>query len=119
MVKIDILTYCSGYDYKIYDRFCGSLNDTGFTGKIYIVINDCDTNNIIEIKNKYNNVIEIYDHIPKNVHVNCHRFQCYKKILEKNIITSEYIFLCDSRDVLFQKNPEIYYFNLDFFISLV
>ena len=39
MVKIDVITYCSGYDYKVFDRFIGSLNDTGFSGNIYIIIN--------------------------------------------------------------------------------
>ena len=117
MIKFDVLTYCSGYEYKIYDRFCGSLNDTGFTRIIYIVINKCDSNVISLIKNKYNNVIEIYDCIPKNTHINCHRFLCFKELLEQKILTSEYILLCDSRDVLFQKNPEKYNFdtNIDIY----
>ena len=44
ITKIDILTYASGYEYYVYERFVGSLNDTGFKGKIFIIIKNIDLN---------------------------------------------------------------------------
>ena len=61
MVKIDVLTYCSGYDYIVFDRFIGSLNDTGFTGNIYVIINEFDKPIIKLLKKKYKNVYPFND----------------------------------------------------------
>ena len=108
MVKIDVITYCSGYDYKVFDRFIGSLNDTGFSGKIYIIINEFDKKNIKMLKQKYKNIFPVKDSIEKKTHINCHRFFCIKSLLSSFQIESEYLLICDSRDVLFQKNIEEY-----------
>ena len=115
MVKIDVLTYLSGYVYEVYERFVGSLIDTGFTGNIYIVIKDTtnDKSNIQLLKNKYNNIFEIMDVYRQNTHINCHRFFVFHNFLTKNKLSCEYILLCDSRDVLFQKNIENYEYDKD------
>lgn len=117
MVKIDVITYCSGYNYNVFDRFIGSLNDTGFTGTIYIIINEFDKQNIKLLKKKYNNIYPIIDKIDKKTHINCHRFFCIKTLLQNLKIDSEYLLLCDSRDVLFQKNIEEYQYdpNIDIY----
>jgi len=111
MVKIDVITYCSGYDYKIFDRFIGSLNDTGFSGMIYVIINEFDKRIIKKIKAKYNNLYAVVDNIQKKTHINCHRFFCIQLLLKKIQIKSDYLLICDSRDVLFQKNIEEYPYN--------
>jgi hypothetical protein len=108
MVKIDIITYCSGYDYKIFDRFVGSLNDTGFSGKIYIIVNENDKPTIMLLKKKYKNVYPINDNLHKTTHINCHRFFCIELLLHKLTLDCDYLLVCDSRDVLFQKNIEDY-----------
>lgn len=117
MNKIDVVTYCSGYDYAVFDRFIGSLNDTGFKGKIYIIINECDKYNIKLLKKKYSNIFHVKDSITRKSHINCHRFFCIKSLLQNFKINSEYLLLCDSRDVLFQKNIAEYPYdkNIDIY----
>lgn len=120
MVNIDILTYCSRYSYEVYDRFCGSLFDTGFQGNIHIVVHKHDLAIIKLLKIKYPKVYEIIDDLVKKTHFNCHRFYTYQKFLLNANLTCDYILLCDSRDVLFQKNIENYDFekllNIDIFV---
>lgn len=108
MVKIDVITYCSGYDYKVFDRFIGSLNDTGFSGNIYIIINEHDKPTIKLLKQKYKNIYPLNDGIQKKTHINCHRFFCIDLLLKNLKLDCEYLLICDSRDVLFQKNIEDY-----------
>ena len=107
-IKIDIITYISGYPLEVFDRFIGSLNDTGFSGKIYLIINTQDKPIIKLLLQKYHNIKPIVDNIPKKTHINCHRFFCIKHLLDKLEFDSDYFLLCDSRDVLFQKNIETY-----------
>lgn len=111
MVKIDVITYCSGYDYHIYDRFVGSLNDTGFTGKIYLIVNEVDKPIIKMLKKKYSNIYPFNDKIEKTTHINCHRFFCINLLLKNIQFESDYLFICDSRDVLFQRNIEEYNYD--------
>jgi hypothetical protein len=106
--KIDIITYCSGYPFEVFDRFIGSLNDTGYSGNIHIIINSMDIPIIKLLKIKYNNIFPILDSLPKTTHINCHRFFCIKKLLELKEFNCDYFLICDSRDVLFQKNIETY-----------
>ena len=111
MISIDILTYASNYSYQVFERFCGSLNDTGFGGKIYIIIKPCDLDIINLLKSKYNNVIELIDDETHITAVHNHRFFVKKKYLDMGIFTSELLLLCDFRDVLFQKNIEEYNYD--------
>ena len=111
-MPISIITYGSGYSYDIYERFIGSLTNTGFTGKIYIIIKQSD----MEVLNKlnYKNVITCIDDIEQTTHINNHRFFCIQKILPD--VKSDYIFVCDFRDVLFQKNIELYPYESDLYV---
>lgn len=115
MVKIDILTYATNYDYVVFERFIGSLNDTGFTGKIYIIIKDTDLKKFDLLKLKYNNIISLLDdlEINKQIHLNTRRFLVMKKYINflSLSLDSEYLLLCDFRDVLFQKNIENYNYD--------
>jgi len=113
MAKIDIITYCSGYNIKIYERFIGSLLDTGFSGKIYIIINDFDKPILKKLKKIYKNIFPFVDNIEKKTHINCHRFFCIQLLLNRIKFESEYLLICDSRDVLFQKNIENYLYDED------
>jgi hypothetical protein len=113
MVKIDVITYCSGYDYKVFERFVGSLNDTGFSGKIHIIVNEFDKPVILRLKAKYKNVYPVKDNLLKTTHINCHRFFCIDVLLSKLKLDCDYLLLCDSRDVLFQKNIEEYPYDKD------
>ena len=117
MVKINVITYCSGYNYDIFDRFIGSLNDTGFSGNIYIIINEFDKPIIKLLKKKYNNIYPVNDKIEKKTHINCHRFFCIDLLLKSFNLDCEYLMICDSRDVLFQKNIENYKYdkNIDIY----
>jgi hypothetical protein len=103
-MNISVVTYGSGYTYDIYERFIGSLNNTGFTGSIYIIVKQSD----IPVLNKlqYKNIVACIDDIEQITHINNHRFFCIEKVLTD--IKSDYIFVCDFRDVLFQKNIESY-----------
>jgi hypothetical protein len=114
MIKIDVLTYCSGYSFEVYDRFIGTLNDTGYSGTIYIIVQEKDIQVMSQILKKYDkNVRVILDNKPRTTHFYCHRYLIYKEFLELNRINSDYILICDSRDVLFQKNIENYSFDLE------
>jgi hypothetical protein len=110
-IKIDVITYCAGYNFEIFDRFVGSLNDTGFSGNIHIIINSSDKPTIKLLKKKYTNVFPIVDNLNKFTHINCHRFFCIQKLLHNISFNCDYMLICDSRDVMFQKNIELYNFD--------
>lgn len=112
MVKIDVLTYCTGYPYYVFERFAGSLMDTGFKGRLIIV---CETNEDIEkinqLRKTYSNVYYYLNETPKIGHINNYRFYAFNDFLNKAGLDSDYILLSDARDVLFQKNIEDYEFD--------
>ena len=56
MVNIDVMTYCSGYEPFIFERFIGSLYDTGFSGNVYIIGQENDSKIVQELQKKYNNI---------------------------------------------------------------
>jgi hypothetical protein len=109
---IDILTYAAGYNFYVYDRFVGSLNDTGFSGNIYIIYKYADGVNMQKLKDKYYNVIALLDDVVCTTHINNHRFVVMKQYLHsETFFNSKYLFMCDFRDVLFQRNIEEYNFE--------
>lgn len=99
-----VMTICMNYDYEIYERFIGSLFDSIKNNiQLVIFIGRKDEIHLKKLKELYKNIIYIivdngYDHI-----VN-YRFKMYYEYLDNNKENYEYVFLCDSRDVLFQKN---------------
>ena len=117
MKNIDILTYASGYSYNVFERFVGSLNDTGFNGNIYIIVKQIDLEKINLLKKKYHNVYGLVDNIIITTAVHNHRFFVKKHYLETGIFKSNLLLLCDFRDVLFQKNIEEYNYdnNIDLY----
>jgi hypothetical protein len=113
MVKVDILTYATNYDYDIFERFVGTLNDTGFNGKIYIIINNNDIATIDLLNKKYNNVVSLLDDLEIAPHLPPHtrRFLIKQKYVNMISFECDYLLLCDFRDVLFQKNIENYNYD--------
>jgi len=106
------LTLCTGYDYKIYDRFVGSLYDTGFIGNVYLFITAKDIDIVLKIKSIYPNVCPmICDPSLYDIHMYSSRFDMMKLFLINNDIEYDYVLLTDSRDVLFQRNIELYPFD--------
>jgi len=111
MVKIDIITYAAGYDLFVYERFLSPLYNTGFSGYVYIITKHSDIKIMNLVKTKYKNVIHIIDNIRQVTAIETHRFFAYLKLLKFSNLNSEYILLCDFRDVLFQKNIETYKYD--------
>jgi hypothetical protein len=112
-MKLSVLGYCSGYDYEIYDRFAGSLYDTGFTGTLYFVIRPSDQAKLTRLQ-QYPNVKIIVDTSECKIAVHNHRFKVFLDHIDE--IEGDYIFMTDTRDVLFQKNPEDFLLTDDMYV---
>lgn len=112
-MKSIILTYCSGYSEEIYTRFAGSLFDTDYKGIIIFFIKENDISKLINIKKKYLDQIK-YVIVSPTFHVQSYRYILYKEYLEQNKNVADYIFICDSRDVLFQKNFDNYDLDINY-----
>jgi len=108
-MKINVMTLCTGYEYSIYHRFVGSLYDTGFSGLCYIFCQESDLPNIERLREVFPSLIGVPCDLSRfDVHMQSSRFTFIAEYLEKNQIDCDYLFICDSRDVLFQKNIEEY-----------
>ena len=105
-MKINIFTYGSGYETKVYERFLGSLFDSGFDGKLYCFIEDKDISAIQKISKELFSLVNWVQYNSKNEMLNAHyRFFIYNDFVYKiDLSLDEYTFFCDFRDVLFQKN---------------
>tara|TARA_Y100000589_G_C27168249_1_gene635584 strand:- start:812 stop:1630 length:819 start_codon:yes stop_codon:yes gene_type:complete len=96
-----ILTICMNYNYDIFERFIGSLFDSINNTELMIFISINDIIHIKKLKNKYANIN--YKVVDTGItHVVNYRFKMYYEYLKNK--KYDYIFLCDSRDVLFQKD---------------
>lgn len=101
-----VLSTCMNYSYDIFKRFVGSLFDSTNNTDLVLFISENDIQHCEKLQKTYNNLIYIVvDN--KNIHVVNFRFKLYYDFLLDKLHQSklyEYIFICDSRDVLFQKN---------------
>jgi len=104
---ITVITYCSGYDYNTFNRFAGTLYDTGFSGDLIFVIQEKDKPVLEKLKLSYKNVSYFVDNVINHRHCQQKRYYIYKNILDAGLNT-DYVLLCDSRDIFFQKNIEDY-----------
>jgi hypothetical protein len=116
MVNIDIITYATGYDYYIYERFVETLLKTGFGGTLHIIIKPHDRKHIQRILEKHPEskiiyFVDEFSELSKCPQVN--RFFTIHHYVVTLDVEPEYLFLCDFRDVLFQKNIEEYPYNPD------
>jgi hypothetical protein len=108
LTSISVVSYASGYSYAIYERFIGSLTNTGFNGTIYIIVKPNDVSVLSQLQENYKNIIICIDNLPQISHINCHRFFVIQQVLNEVQFKSTHLLLCDFRDVLFQKNIELY-----------
>lgn len=98
------MTLCTGYDYPIFQRFVGSLYDTGFSGSCYIFCQERDLPILDKLKEEYSKVVAVLCDLSRfNTHMQSSRFKFMAEYLD---VDYDYLFICDSRDVLFQKNIE-------------
>ena len=104
--KVTILTYCSGYRYEVFRRFAGTLYDTGFSGDLIFVIQKQDVAHVEQLRSVYKNVSYYIDDVDNDRHCQQKRYYIFQKILKT--LTTDYVLVCDSRDVFFQKNIELY-----------
>lgn len=104
---ITVITYCSGYDYNTFNRFAGTLYDTGFSGDLIFVIQEKDKPILDKLKVNYKNVSYFVDNVVNPRHCQQKRYYIYKNILDAGLNT-DYVLLCDSRDIFFQRNIEEY-----------
>jgi len=107
-MKLHVMTLCTGYDYPIFQRFVGSLYDTGFSGSCYIFCQERDLPILEKLKEEYPKVEAVPCVLSRfNTHMQSSRFKFMAEFLEKEKdLEYDYLFICDSRDVLFQKNIE-------------
>jgi len=109
---VTVMTYCSYPEYEIYRRFAGSLYDTGFTGNAIFFIQPEDEDNLLRLKKEYENVrYQICREI--EYHIHSYRHRLYSDFLKNHPVNSDYIFLCDSKDLFFQRNIEEYPYDKD------
>lgn len=105
-MKIHVMTLCTGYDYPIFQRFVGSLYDTGFSGLCYIFCQERDLPILDKVKGEYPKVVAVPCDLSRfSTHMQSSRFKFMAEYLD---VDYDYLFICDSRDVLFQKNIEEY-----------
>lgn len=112
-MRINVITYCTGYPYEIYERFAGSLYDTGFSGKLFFIISPNEIQLLHKLRIEYPNVFFFVDTSTPSTHLNCHRFFVYQYLFQHQAFDVDLLLLCDSRDVLFQKNIEEYPYSDD------
>lgn len=100
-----VLTQCCNYPLKVYERFIGTLYDSGFTGKTVIFIFPTDEHRIQPLKEKYKNVefVPFMYPFPSTDYLSLVRYGLFYNYL-KDKKDVKRVLLTDSRDVVFQKN---------------
>ena len=100
-----VMTTLINYEYDIHYRFIGTLFDNVKNVKLVVFITKNDEKHINRIKNTYPNYnIETMQIDMKDIHIVNLRFKLYYNYLVKNENIYDLIFLCDSRDLIFQKD---------------
>jgi hypothetical protein len=132
-MKLNIFTYLSGYDRaELYERFAGSLFDTGFDGTLYLFVHEKDYPCLSLLPQELQDKIyfvtcpeqmdnqqddlndDTVEHNEQTIHPQNFRYLLYLSFLQQNKQKkNEYSFFCDAKDVLFQRNPEEYIIDDD------
>jgi hypothetical protein len=83
-----------------------------------MIVSPPDVPHMKQLRLLYPNLFFFVDSSTPTIHLNCHRFFIYQEIYKTVAFDADLIFLCDSRDVLFQKNLEEYPFDesIDLFV---
>lgn len=95
-----ILSTALFYKADIVKPFLNSLRATGFSGKLAVISNRCGAREYLRA-----NGAEILEDIKNGYPINSRRFLIYREFLRS---VDEPVVICDSRDIIFQKNPEQY-----------
>ena len=98
-----VLTFCSGYSFAVYERFVESLFQTVFQCRLVMFISQSDIPTVQPLQKKYADKFE-YIACTWSFHPQTFRYFLYKTYLQNLIPAPDLVFICDSRDVLFQKN---------------
>lgn len=100
-----VITQCCNYPLKVYERFIGTLYDSGFTGKTVIFIFPTDEPRIQPLKEKYKNVefIPFAYPFPSTDYLCLVKYSSLYNYL-KDETDVRRVLSVDSRDVVFQKN---------------
>ena len=118
-----VLSLCVNYDLEVFRRFIGSLFDSCKDTNLLLFIGKNDEDKLLELMEVYDRLEYIIIETCEEVHVVNQRFYLYYNYLStlcKSVY--EYIFICDSRDVLFQNdifkhnkidNSDLYLFKED------
>jgi hypothetical protein len=104
--RTTILTYCTGYRYEVYKRFVGTLYDTGFSGDVIIVVNASDVDTLKRLQTEYPKVRYHVDTLDLARQCQQKRYFVFNDLMDS--LKTDYVLLCDSRDLYFQKNIELY-----------
>jgi len=100
---INVLTYCGGYPVYVYERFINTLFADGFDGMLYMFMKEKDLVKVKPFVDKYINIECIVSDIATDYCT--FRFEEYKQFLDKREFPRDsHMLICDSRDVLFQRN---------------
>ena len=100
-----VMTTLINYEYNIHYRFIGTLFDSVKNVVLVVFITKNDEKHINKIKDIYpNSNIEIILINMKDIHIVNLRFKLYYNYLLEHKNIYNLIFLCDSRDVIFQKD---------------
>ena len=106
MKKFSILSYSSGYRYFVYQRFVGTLFQGGYTGSVCLFIQRFDLRKIKKLQREFKGH-NIQYRICTHKHLfdqQTNRWVFYHDFLKQESMNSDYFFICDLRDVLFQKD---------------
>lgn len=104
-----VMTLCSGYPYHVYERFSGTLFDTGFQGRLVMFITQRDVATVQPLKVKYGDNI-VFQVITWSFHPQSYRYFLYRDYL-RTVTDVDKVFICDSRDLVFQKDIFTYPFS--------
>ncbi len=105
---ITIITYCTGYSYEVYERFTGTLYDTGFKGDLILIIKEEDKSKIDKLMETYKNVYYYLDKVDNNMQAREKRYFIFQEMFKSLELQTDYILLCDTDDIYFQKNIELF-----------
>lgn len=96
-----ILGTAVGYDIQAVQPFMLSLNESDYSGRIVLFIDDMNNDTAKYLRDKS---AELHFYEPSHIPVASHRFFLYKRFIEKEN-NVEQIMISDVRDVIFQCDP--------------
>lgn len=106
-----VLSYCSGYGYHVFQRFAGTLYDTGFAGRLVFFTQGGDVSKIERLRREFpkREILSVVSPKRTGLHCQTSRFvDYYEWMRRRSFLPGARFLMCDSRDVIFQRNIESY-----------